>query len=161
MREDGQLVPVLNTGIAWPSDKQMKFRNPPNSNNNLSEGNKQWETLWFIQFILNVVFIVYKGYVKPQNWRKNIWELDLTNPENNGLQNEDLIVWMRTAALPTFRKLYRRLNLTAEGYSSGLKAGNYILNVTYSEQTNFFFLNFTLILLSRQLARYFSADYFL
>lgn len=37
-REDGQLVPVLNTGIAWPSDKQMKFRNPPNSNTNLSEG---------------------------------------------------------------------------------------------------------------------------
>lgn len=31
-------VPVLNTGIAWPSDKQMKFKNPPNSNNNLSEG---------------------------------------------------------------------------------------------------------------------------
>ena len=33
-------VPVLNTGIAWPSDKTMKFRNPPNSNNNLSEGKR-------------------------------------------------------------------------------------------------------------------------
>ncbi|XP_046442555.1 cell cycle control protein 50A-like [Daphnia pulex] len=111
-REDGNPVPVLNTGIAWPSDKQMKFRNPPNSQTNLSE--------------------VYKDYVKPQNWRKNIWELDPINPENNGLQNEDLIVWMRTAALPTFRKLYRRLNRTAEGYNSGLKAGNYILNVEYN-----------------------------
>lgn len=111
-REDGQLVPVLNTGIAWPSDKQMKFRNPPNSNTNLSE--------------------VYKDYMKPQNWRKNIWELDPSNPENNGLQNEDLIVWMRTAALPTFRKLYRRLNRTAEGYNSGLKAGNYVLTVEYN-----------------------------
>lgn len=24
------IVPVNNTGIAWPSDKQIKFRNPPN-----------------------------------------------------------------------------------------------------------------------------------
>lgn len=76
---------------------------------------------------------MYKDYIKPQNWRKNIWELDPSNPENNGLQNEDLIVWMRTAALPTFRKLYRRLNRTAEGYNSGLKAGNYVLTVEYSK----------------------------
>jgi len=42
-REDGNLVPVLNTGIAWPSDKQMKFRNPPNSQSNLSEGNNPFK----------------------------------------------------------------------------------------------------------------------
>jgi hypothetical protein len=134
-REDGNLVPVLKTGIAWPSDKQMKFRNPPNSNSNLSEG-KQNSFLMLIKSVvtLDLLFFykVYKDYVKPQNWRKNIWELDLTDPENNGLQNEDLIVWMRTAALPTFRKLYRRLNRTAEGYNSGLKSGSYILHVDYS-----------------------------
>lgn len=28
-------VDTLNTGIAWPSDKEIKFRNPPN----LNEGN--------------------------------------------------------------------------------------------------------------------------
>lgn len=76
---------------------------------------------------------VYKDYVKPQNWRKNIWDLDPKNPDNNGLQNEDLIVWMRTAALPTFRKLYRRLNRNADGYLSGLPNGNYVLSVAYSK----------------------------
>ena len=39
---------------------------------------------------------------------REVWELDTVNPGNNGFQNEDLIVWMRTAALPNFRKLYRR-----------------------------------------------------
>lgn len=50
-REDGNPVPVLNTGIAWPSDKQMKFRNPPNSQTNLSEGKNQfkaWPYIWYL-----------------------------------------------------------------------------------------------------------------
>jgi hypothetical protein len=29
-------VPLLNTEIAWPTDKEIKFRNPPG--NNLSQG---------------------------------------------------------------------------------------------------------------------------
>jgi hypothetical protein len=32
-------VPLLNTGIAWPSDKEMKFRNPEG---NLTEGTFYW-----------------------------------------------------------------------------------------------------------------------
>ena len=36
-KSDGKTVPVLRTGIAWPSDKQMKFRNPHVLNKNLSE----------------------------------------------------------------------------------------------------------------------------
>lgn len=112
-KSDSSEVPVNNTGIAWPSDKQMKFKNPPtNSTRPLSE--------------------VYKDFAKPQNWRKNIWELDPGNPDNNGLQNEDLIVWMRTAALPTFRKLYRKLDRTKDGFNNGLLAGNYTLIVNYN-----------------------------
>ena len=43
--------------------------------------------------------------MKPVNWHKNITQLE------NGFQNEDLMVWMRTAAFPTFKKLYGRILL--------------------------------------------------
>jgi len=39
--------------------------------------------------------------------------------------NEDLIVWVRTAALPNFRKLYRIINVD-------LPRGTYYLDVTQS-----------------------------
>jgi len=76
--------------------------------------------------------------------------LDLSNASNNGYKNEDLIVWMRAAAFPSFRKFYRRIDhssLTTTGitaaadaegdavarelFTSGLPAGNYTLTVGY------------------------------
>ena len=52
-----------------------------------------------------------KGKIaKPTDWTKNIWELDEKNPSNNGLANEDLIVWMRVSPLANFRKLWRRVD---------------------------------------------------
>uniref|UniRef100_A0A8D8LME6 Cell cycle control protein 50A n=1 Tax=Cacopsylla melanoneura TaxID=428564 RepID=A0A8D8LME6_9HEMI len=103
-------VPVLRTGIAWPSDREVKFHNPPGPD--LKEA--------------------FKSFAKPHDWRKNVWELDPENPDNNGFQNEDLIVWMRTAALPSFRKLHRRVNHEVEGYKNGLPAGNYTVHVDYN-----------------------------
>ncbi|XP_011137993.1 cell cycle control protein 50A isoform X2 [Harpegnathos saltator] len=108
-RHDNKNVPLLNTGIAWPSDKNIKFRNPKGD-----------------------LKIAFKDFAKPKNWSKHIWELDPDNNDNNGFQNEDLIVWMRTAALPTFRKLYRRVDHTQNGFTEGLVAGNYTLKVKYS-----------------------------
>ncbi|XP_008558952.1 cell cycle control protein 50A [Microplitis demolitor] len=102
-------VPLIKTGIAWPSDKNIKFKNPPG---NLEQA--------------------FAGYEKPRNWTKYVWELDPYDPTNNGFQNEDLIVWMRTAALPNFRKLYRRINHTDLHFKSGLRQGNYQLRVNYS-----------------------------
>ncbi|XP_076760568.1 cell cycle control protein 50A isoform X1 [Xylocopa sonorina] len=102
-------VPLLKTGIAWPSDKNIKFKNPEG---NLTEA--------------------FKKFAKPKNWTKYIYELDKEDESNNGFQNEDLIVWMRTAALPTFRKLYRRVNHEMDGFTEGLLAGNYKLIVKYS-----------------------------
>lgn len=101
-------VTLLNTGIAWPSDKEIKFRNP--------EGNLEK---------------ALKGYSKPLAWQKQLWELDPGNPDNNGFQNEDFIVWMRTAALPSFRKLYRRVDHSKPYFMNGLKRGNYTLKVVY------------------------------
>jgi len=106
-------VPVLNTGIAWKSDKEYKFRNPDGD--------------------LKTIFEEHK-LVKPRDWQRELWELDETNEANNGLQNEDLIVWMRTAALPNFRKLYRRVDHKNEfkDVLPGNKDYEYQLKINYS-----------------------------
>ncbi|KAF9796568.1 hypothetical protein SFRURICE_011717 [Spodoptera frugiperda] len=56
-------VPVLRTGIAWESDKQIKFRNPPGD-----------------------LKTAFANFTKPENWRVNVWELDPNDTENNGFQ---------------------------------------------------------------------------
>uniref|UniRef100_A0A3Q2P554 Cell cycle control protein n=1 Tax=Fundulus heteroclitus TaxID=8078 RepID=A0A3Q2P554_FUNHE len=71
------------------------------------------------------------GTAKPVNWRKPVYELDPSDPENNGFINEDFIVWMRTAALPTFRKLYRIIHKKPDT-SSTLPSGRYTLKITYN-----------------------------
>ena len=79
-----------------------------------------------------------------------MWELDTENPENNGLQNEDLIVWMRTAALPNFRKLYRKIDHQNNGddFKNGIPEGIYSFDIEYSKshpklrQPNFVFTIF-------------------
>ena len=63
-------------------------------------------------------------------WRTPVFELDPNDPDNNGFINEDFIVWMRTAALPTFRKLYRIIQKKADAPT--LASGRYVLEVSYS-----------------------------
>ncbi|KAL4225221.1 Cell cycle control protein 50A [Mactra antiquata] len=102
-------VTLLNTGIAWASDKEVKFNNPSS----------------------------WAGYTHPPNWRKNVYELD-PDPDNNGYQNEDLIVWMRTAALPTFRKLHRRIDHTVSTFKDGLPKGTYEVTIDYAYPVTMF-----------------------
>jgi len=81
-------VSLLRTNITMPLDKK-RFNNPNNNNN----------------------VIDLKGKIsKPRNWTKELWELDPDNDDNNGLENEDLIVWMRAAPMGNFRKLWRRVD---------------------------------------------------
>jgi len=110
-------IPLNKRGIAWDSDKQYKFRNPgDNSGKQTVEQLKK----------------AFAGTVKPMDWQKNIWELDTEDPENNGFLNEDLIVWMRTAALPNFRKLYRKVKQEGD-FATGLPASkNYRLQIEYN-----------------------------
>lgn len=74
------------------------------------------------------------GTAKPLYWQRPVYELDPRDPENNGFINEDLIIWMREAAFPTFKKLYGILNHRDAGgnFSQGLPAGNYSVDISYS-----------------------------
>lgn len=104
-------VPLLRTGIAWATDKGAKFRNPKGKT--LKEA--------------------FRGYEKPLNWQNPVWALD-DNDDNNGYVNEGFIVWMRTAALPTFRKLYARIQHSSDPYyHKYLPKGQYKVTITYSE----------------------------
>jgi len=73
-------ISMQKTGIAWSTDRQYKFQNPPSGTLGIR-----------------------------------------TIPD---LQDEDFIVWMRTAALPDFKKLYRIINQDMEG-NYFLKIHNY------------------------------------
>ncbi|CAF1687516.1 unnamed protein product, partial [Adineta ricciae] len=104
-----QTVPLLNTGIAWTTDKDVKFKNPNNAST------------------------YFQNNPPPPNWKYTAWDLDKNNSDNNGYKNEDFIVWMRTAAMPAFRKLYRRLNTnSSQTFQGGLPQGNYTLKVQYN-----------------------------
>lgn len=70
------------------------------------------------------------GTVKPIFWPRPAYELDPSDPSNNGFINQDFLVWMRRSALPDFRKLYRRI--TEGDYATGLPAGDYSLEIAYS-----------------------------
>lgn len=69
---------------------------------NISKSNLAWDTDRQFKFRNPNDFI---NTVKPLNWAKNVSQL------TNGYQNEDLMVWMRTSAFPTFKKLYGRILL--------------------------------------------------
>jgi hypothetical protein len=110
------LVPFTYSGVAWDVDVGRKFANPPDMSNN-----------------------TWGKYEKPAAWSKQANMLDPNNTSNNGLTNVDFMVWMRTAALPNFRKLYRRLdrgNVNYPAYSNGLPAGTYQLQIDYSKWKN-------------------------
>lgn len=94
--------------IAWESDRTVKFKNPPGKS--LKDA--------------------FKNFAKPRDWQKPVYELS-TDPNNNGFINQDFIVWMRTAAFSTFRKLYRKV--VREGdFEHGLPKGDYQLDINYS-----------------------------
>uniref|UniRef100_A0A0N5AG31 Transmembrane protein 30A n=1 Tax=Syphacia muris TaxID=451379 RepID=A0A0N5AG31_9BILA len=107
--DESVVVPWTYKGVVWSVDKEKKFKNPE-----VSFG--------------STLQAAFRNTTKPPNWSKNVWELDLNDPENNGFLNTDFIVWMRTAALPNFRKLYRILERNGK-FSSGLPKGRYRLDV--------------------------------
>ncbi|XP_013207627.1 cell cycle control protein 50C-like isoform X2 [Microtus ochrogaster] len=162
-------VPMLKSGLAWWTDKYIKFRNPRTSDlasafagsginasghvsvilsssmlcrvgiATLSAGNGSLRVGAVNACISRThtglgfkhVAVLPWGSAKPPHWARPIYELDTEDPGNNGFVNEDFIVWMRTAAFPTFKKLYRRLS-RVHYFVDGLPAGNYTFHISYN-----------------------------
>ncbi|XP_054829943.1 cell cycle control protein 50C-like isoform X2 [Eublepharis macularius] len=74
---------------------------------------------------------MFNGTARPPYWQKPVYLLDMENEENNGYINDDFIIWMRVAAFPAFKNLYRLLSHTKE-FVDGLPAGNYSLHISYN-----------------------------
>jgi len=104
------VVELDRMNIAWDSDINFKFKNPVD-----------WNSSDF-----------KNKFVKPKAWKRSPWDLDPENRSNNGVENQDFIVWMRTAALPNFRKLYRIVKQSSPGFRDGMAKGNYTLEIKYS-----------------------------
>ncbi|KAG9465008.1 hypothetical protein GDO78_019088 [Eleutherodactylus coqui] len=98
-------VPLVRTGNTWWSDKNVKFGNPKPKDDLVK---------------------AFAGSARPPYWQKPPYALDTLDPNNNGYINDDFVNWMRVAALPSFRKLYRRL------FNEGLPAGNYSFHIDYN-----------------------------
>lgn len=109
------LVPFDGKGIAWWTDYNIKYRNPT----------------------VTPLKNAFNDTVKPIFWSKAAYDLDPPDPSNNGFTNQDFLVWMRRAALPNFRKLYRRIDQST--YANGLPPGNYSLEIAYSILTHYRF----------------------
>ncbi|XP_067112785.1 transmembrane protein 30C [Osmerus mordax] len=111
-------VPLYRRGITWYTDKNIKFRNPQLENQTLGE--------------------VFQGTSKPLYWQKPVYQLDPRTPNNNGFINEDLIVWMREAAFPRFKKLYGVLDRVRDPFTEGLPVGNYSIDISYNFPVQYF-----------------------
>ena len=95
-------VNISKANIAWTSDQKFKFISP-------STPCKYYDisvNLKACFFILFYFFLIQKALntIKPPNWASN-----LSVYTTKYYENQDLIVWMRTSAFPTFRKLYGRI----------------------------------------------------
>ncbi|CAH8841006.1 unnamed protein product [Trichobilharzia szidati] len=94
-------VPMTNRGIAWRTDVEKKFGKPPADS---------WEKT-----------------VKPASWKRSALE----RSPGAYSEDEELLVWMRVAALPTFRKLHRLVSHVGV-FADGLPAGMYTVDIDYS-----------------------------
>lgn len=111
-------VPLLRDGITWYTDKNVKYRNPTETNLTLAQ--------------------VFQGTAKPLYWQRPVFDFDPNDPTNNGFINDDLIVWMREAAFPNFKKLYGVLNTAHKTFAKGLPAGNYSIDISYNFPVQYF-----------------------
>jgi len=112
-------IPMSGENIAWQTDKKQKF-DPDARTSNSS---------------------LFDDISKPINWRSNVYDLGTpqdvlyyrfsSGSSGIGFKNEDFIVWMRTAAFPTFRKLYRKVQ-DSDNDGTYVTEGNKTLLIYYN-----------------------------
>ena len=101
------VVNLLEYDIAWPTDRHYKFRNPD-------------------------LDVLKNKYTKPVNWQYPLQDFRIENTNESAYENEHLIVWMRSAALPSFRKLYARVD-HVDLFKHSLPKGSYKIVINYSK----------------------------
>ena len=114
---------MTNKGIAWDIDIGSKF------------GKGGQNILSFPLFVKPTANYIsdFKDTVKPENW-----PLPETNRTSDPYEtDEELIVWMRSAALPSFKKLHRRV-VSKGTFKNGLPEGQYNVNVQYCQFSQIF-----------------------
>jgi len=112
-------IAMSGENIAWQTDKKQKF-DPDSKTSNST---------------------LFNNILKPINWRTNAPDLGTNNDvlyyrtlsgsSGVGFKNEDFIVWMRTAAFPTFRKLYRKVQ-DSDNDGTYVSQGNKTLLIYYN-----------------------------
>lgn len=127
-------ININKKGIAWKTDHEIKFQNPwYNSGSGSGQQCSEDDLACNFGNGSGANEDQVPKTVKPVYWSKPVYEisdaLDMDpSPEYNGYENEALEVWMRTAAFPTFRKLYGT-------YSDGLTEGKYKILINYNYPT--------------------------
>jgi hypothetical protein len=114
-----RVVDLLDqSNIAWKSDVETKFKNIPVADRD--------ETQMFLWQNPKYRWIIPMTVNQPPIANKTAW----TKPSTSfGVQDEHFIVWMRTAGLPSFRKLYGRID---RDLSAGTTLEFLVSSSTYS-----------------------------
>eukprot|EP00041_Stephanoeca_diplocostata_P011810 m.195568 g.195568 ORF g.195568 m.195568 type:complete len:408 (-) comp18679_c0_seq3:175-1398(-) len=143
-RDPSQVIPMTGKGIAWSSDVKVMFSNPPTSTDDICDA----------PFFSSSTSIPPPNWPVPAcklgenfadvqagrplctdtsaengitNCIYNPWYSDIFNSSGRGYENEDFIVWMRVAALPDFRKLWRIVESGGFDYD-----GDYTFKIDYN-----------------------------